>query len=252
MNCYVIMLSDGEAERSAEGREQSGSGAPGGGTVDEDDPGDERDANDGADVEAPGASDPDDPVASASGDAESGVESISQDDIFDVLSNRRRRLLLQYLRRHDGETVELSSVSSQLAAWEQGTSPASISYADRKNVHTALYQFHLPKMAEVGFVDYDRRSGEIELTDAARRLDVYLETDAGCEKPWRNYFLGLSSVSTLLALAAWSGTTPLSGLPTGELTFLVAVAFLASSVAFAYRSHLRSGEGATDPTVEWD
>ncbi|MFC7168642.1 DUF7344 domain-containing protein [Halobium salinum] len=172
-----------------------------------------------------------------SDDGDRSLDTISQDEVFDVLSNERRRYLLYYLKQSDDEVVELSDISSQLAAWEQETTPEYIDYADRKNVHTALYQFHLPKMAEAGFLDYDKRSGRIELTDHARNLDVYLETVSGRDVPWGVYFLGLSLVTTAVGVASWLGLGPLAAVPTGVPALFVAVAFLVSSAVFAYRTH---------------
>jgi hypothetical protein len=174
------------------------------------------------------------------------IGGVDRDDVFDVLSNRRRRHLLHYLKAHDDDTAELSDISSQLAAWEQGTEPERISYADRKNVHTALYQFHLPKMEKVGFVDYDQRAGEVELTETARDLDIYLETVSGRDVPWGVYFLGLSLAMTAFGTAAWLGLGPLSGVEAGVPALFVAVAFLASSAVFAYRTHFEMRVGAAD------
>lgn len=176
------------------------------------------------------------------------IEDIDRDDVFDVLSNRRRRHLLHYLKAHadDGDVAELSDISSQLAAWEQGTEPEQISYADRKNVHTALYQFHLPKMEKLGFVDYDQRVGEVELTEAARDLNIYLETVSGRGVPWGVYFPALSAAMTALGVAAWFGLGPLSGVETGVPALFVAVVFLVSSAVFAYRTHFEMRVGAAD------
>jgi len=44
-----------------------------------------------------------------------GVQDLSKGEIFDVLQNKRRRFVLQYLRRHGGP-VELGDLATQVAA----------------------------------------------------------------------------------------------------------------------------------------
>ncbi|MFC6725279.1 hypothetical protein ACFQE1_13045 [Halobium palmae] len=239
------MSFDGTADYSATGGEYPSEG----GTVSEEAV-DGATAGEGTDAE-PGGDVPPEESARAADPEREPSDPLSRDDVFDVLSNQRRRHLLHYLKQRDGDgEIELSEISSQLAAWEQGTAPEMISYADRKNVHTALYQFHLPKMADAGFVDYDQRSGSVRLTEAARGLEVYLETGSDRDVPWGMYFLGLSCVTTAVALATWLQLGPTASLPVGVPAMFVAVAFLASSVAFAYRTHFVMRIGAEGPPTD--
>ncbi|MFC4359780.1 hypothetical protein ACFO0N_17685 [Halobium salinum] len=172
---------------------------------------------------------------------------LSDDSVFEVLSNRRRRLLLHYLRRHDGTAVELSELSSQLAAWEQETTPEMISYADRKNVHTALYQFHLPKMEDAGFVDYDQRSGSVELTEAARDLEVSIGSTTDRKRVPERYLLPVSAVGLLLATASWLGVGAVTTLSGSAWAVLIAATFLAASVTVAYRTRSTDHSDSVDP-----
>jgi hypothetical protein len=100
----------------------------------------------------------------------------TRDDLLEALANRRRRYALHYLQEcaEEGE-VELMDVSSQVAAWEMDAEPEAIRYSDRKNVHTALYQFHAPKMDDIGLIDYDKRSGTVELTECGTNIGIDLE-----------------------------------------------------------------------------
>jgi hypothetical protein len=107
--------------------------------------------------------------------------SLTRDDLFEALDNRRRRYTIHYLQECD-ETgpVDLSDVSTQVAAWELEEDPDQIGYSDRKNVHTALYQFHAPKLDNLGLVEYNKRRGTITLTDHGEQLWVDIscgETD---------------------------------------------------------------------------
>jgi hypothetical protein len=153
--------------------------------------------------------------------------------VFEVLSNRRRRLVFEYLQDYGGR-VDLAEISKRVAAMEEGSTPEEIRYADRKSVHTALYQFHLPKMQSTGFVDYDRRAGRVALTPAARTLDVTIETAGDAAEPnWPGRFLALSTIGGLLAGASWLDLVPGTVLPDAVCAVLVAALFLGASVAFA-------------------
>ncbi|MFC6726997.1 hypothetical protein ACFQE1_21975, partial [Halobium palmae] len=128
--------------------------------------------------------------------------------MFDALSNRRRRYALHYLGQRAGESVAVSSLSGQVAAWENDKPVGSLTRPERKRVHTALQQFHLPKLDDHGFVDYDVRRGRVELGAAATELDVYPAVAAEREFPWGPYYAALSSIGGLVLLGHWIGAFP--------------------------------------------
>lgn len=112
---------------------------------------------------------------------------LTRDDLFEALDNRRRRYTIHYLQEcGDDGPVDLSEISTQVAAWELDEDPGQIAYSDRKNVHTALYQFHAPKLDNLGLVDYDKRKGTVELTDHGEDLWVDISCgEADEERSWR-------------------------------------------------------------------
>jgi len=173
-------------------------------------------------------------------------------DVYEALSNRRRRFALHHLKQLDEEQpVDISTLSTQVAAWENGTDPEQLGYADRKNVHTSLYQFHVPKMDDLGLVNYDRSRGTVELTQYGRDVDVYLEAVYGREIPWATYFLLLSVVMTGVAVAAWADAPLFDLVSDGSWTLFVAVSFLVSSAAYAYSNRsMRVGSEGSPPEVE--
>lgn len=164
-------------------------------------------------------------------------------DVFDVLSNRRRRYALHYSKSHPGP-VSLSELSRHVAAWEQGADPEALAYEDRKSAHTSLSQFHLPKMHEAGLVEFDPEEGTVRLTETGAEVEVYLETVVGRELPWHRYFLLLSVLSVGVVLAAAVGVPGLAGVPPLALAGGIAAAFLCSSLAFLYDSRYRMRVGA--------
>jgi DNA-binding transcriptional ArsR family regulator len=171
--------------------------------------------------------------------------------LFEALSNQRRRFVIHYLKQRNGEgPVELADLSAQVTAWEQGIDAESLSYADRKNVHTSLSQFHAPKLEELGFVEFDREESALELTDRAEAVNIYLETTSGRELAWGPYLLLVSSVLSAVVFGSLVGVPVLSELSHGSLAVFVAVTSLTSSAAFAYDTWTRMHVGHDGPPPE--
>lgn len=155
---------------------------------------------------------------------------ISSDVAFDVLRNARRRYVLYYLREESPR--ELGELAEHIAARENDVSVEALSSKQRKSVYTALYQTHLPKLANVGVVQYDRDRGVVWLADAADQLDPYLQ-EGGNEDTWYSYFLGLSAVGGLAVIANGMGIAPLASIPSIALVVVLISAFIALSIAYA-------------------
>lgn len=98
---------------------------------------------------------------------------LSQDTVFDILSNSRRRYVLYYLRQQP-RTVQLTTLAEQVAAWENETDVESLSEQERKRVYVSLYQTHIPKLADTGLVRYDKEAGTVVLADEADEMGDYL------------------------------------------------------------------------------
>ncbi|RBI59922.1 hypothetical protein DMJ13_19660 [halophilic archaeon] len=136
---------------------------------------------------------------------------LSQETVFEVLKSTRRRYALYYLRQH-GPSAKLSALATHVAAWEYETTPDEVMPKQRKRVYISLYQTHLPKLEEVGLLDFDEETGRIHLSDRARTLDKYLSAGSRSATPWYHYYLSLSFLSLLLIGGLWVGVTPLAWL----------------------------------------
>lgn len=180
-------------------------------------------------------------------ESDPGSTRIADGDVFEVLSNERRRYALHYLMQRPDEPVEMGELSTQVAAWEHGIDPQAVAYDQRKSVHTSLYQYHAPKLDETGLVEYDSRGGVVELTTEGAELDLYLEAVRGREIPWASYFVLLSALATALVGAAWFGVPPFAGLPAYACAGFVVAGFLVSSLVFAYDSQTAMRFGSTGP-----
>jgi DNA-binding transcriptional ArsR family regulator len=171
------------------------------------------------------------------------------DDLYDALSNSRRRAVLHYLKQRDEESaVDISELSRVLVAWEQNVTREQVAYDDRHSVHTSLRQFHLPKMEESNLVEINPQGTAVELTTLADGLDIYVEPVTENDAPWSTYFVGLSVVSGFLLSIASVGVWPLATLSGLQISVVVVVTFVISSLAFAYdqRRH-RIGAGDHPP-----
>jgi DNA-binding transcriptional ArsR family regulator len=161
------------------------------------------------------------------------TDELARDDLFSMLRNERRREVIHYLSEHEG-TVDLRELSEYIAALENDCDPEAVTYKQRKRVQTALYQMHLPKLAEQGIVAYDRRAGQVELASGAADCLPYLatETDPNHRQWWRWYLAVAAAVVVPVVLAAF-GLQPFASVPGLGYAAVTCVAFVVISVAQA-------------------
>lgn len=142
------------------------------------------------------------------------------DDVLTVISNERRRYLLEYLQNQPGP-VQLSKVAEQIAAWENDTTENEVTYDQRKSVYTSLLQFHCPKMDDLDVVEFDQRDATVELAENSLQMQIELTSDDGV---WRFVFSYLS-ISVGVGLAAWAFSVP----PFGALSLSTVLGSLLSA-----------------------
>jgi hypothetical protein len=189
-------------------------------------------------------------VAHAQGDnADLTGGETSPDDVYEVLSNHRRRYALHYLKQN-GRDADLGTLSERVAAWENDVAMEEVSSDQRKRVYTSLQRYHLPKMDEARLLEYDRREGTVELAPRADDLELYMEVINGYDVPWSLYYVGLSLVGVVMLGGSWAGIPPFSTVPgTGWAVFLV-TSLLVSALAHTYLTYrMRLGNGDAPPEV---
>ena len=141
------------------------------------------------------------PFISGTDDGLNAHESeLSRKDIFDLLSNRRRRFVLHALKRME-EPVELAELSTYVAAWEMEIEPEEIDSEDRRSVHVTLKRTHLPKMDEKNVIQFNKSEKTVQSTDKLDDIEIHIEALQGNEIPWSLYYLGLAVVCGLLLIA---------------------------------------------------
>ena len=166
------------------------------------------------------------PTHETTADAAPGL---ATDRRFKLLKNRRRRAVIRYLAEHRDPTTR-SELAEVIAAGEEGIDVSELDSSQRKRVYVSLYQTHLPKMAELNTVDYDKDAGVVRLAPRAADVDRYLTTEDGPSYPWRFHYLvlavaGAVAVALLAVNAPGFGALSLSALGAG-----IFVAFAGSAI----------------------
>lgn len=168
-----------------------------------------------------------------------------QGEIFDLLSNQRRRYTIHYCKR-EGEPVELGDLAEHVAAWELDKEIDELTSAERKRVYTSLQQTHLPTLERADMIEFDDRT--IALTDHASELDVYLDIVPANSIPWGLYYLGLTVLGSVVMTALWLEVVPTETIPELGWATLVFALFAVSAVVHVVQSRqMRLGEMEKPP-----
>ncbi len=157
---------------------------------------------------------------------------LSQDVVFDILSSPRRRYVLYYLRT-TGETVKLTDLAEQVAAWENDTAPEAITEQQRKRVYVSLYQTHVPRLAEAGVIEYDKETGDIALAEDANGIDNYL---AKSEQPlpWQQLYLALAGISVILLGLTTLDISVFAAVPESVAAAVIITGFVVTAIIHSF------------------
>ena len=160
----------------------------------------------------------------------SSIESdgLSEGDVFDILSNPRRRRVVHILARRRG-AVTLDALARRIAAAENDIARTEVEYEQRKRVYTALQQSHLPTMDEYGIVRFNKDRGVIAPTDELDAVVPYLDIARGGSSPRDEYDAAAAAVCAAAIAAAWIGAWPFSLLTWFHWTVVLLVVFVASA-----------------------
>ena len=167
-------------------------------------------------------------------------------EIHHVLSNERRQMVIDQLRE-TGETMSARALSEHIAEHETGESPPPRNI--RQSAYVSLHQTHLPKLDELGIVEYDESDKTVTLDEAAsREVGVYMETVSKYGISWSEYYLGVS----VLGLVSGVGGPGLE--PAAAASALVGrvgwYAMLAGVVTMLVHRDVRSAVLDLNPTVQ--
>lgn len=103
---------------------------------------------------------------------------VDWDTLFDTLGNQRRRRVLRRLVDRSEPLVH-GPLAESIARRECDRDVDRLESSERKRVYVALYQSHLPKLASVGAITYDKSRGVVDRGPQFDCFERYLpETEA--------------------------------------------------------------------------
>ncbi|WP_050033495.1 DUF7344 domain-containing protein [Halorubrum halophilum] len=166
------------------------------------------------------------------------------EQVYAILANERRRRALKQLGSVGG-VVTVHELSALIAGRETGESPPP--KRCRESVYTSLVQTHLPKLEELGVIEYDRESQTVEVSRHARDVALYTEVVASAGVTWSELYRALGVVSLSVLLAALLGVPLVSAVDPILLTSIALALFAAASAyqlwvnRFSVLRQLRAG-----------
>ncbi len=156
---------------------------------------------------------------------------LSKSEIFGVLQNDRRRCVLEILRKQGNQSVR--SLSEEIARLESGEADPKSSV--RKSIYVSLLQTHIPKMENLGVINYNRENDFVELLPAASHFDIYMETVPKGDIPWSQFYVGLSTLAVVGSVTIYLGL--LEWITSDQWMLFISGLFMVSSVA--HMRHVR-------------
>jgi hypothetical protein len=163
---------------------------------------------------------------------------LSKDNLFKLLSNRRRRLAVQFLRDQPNGSLPIRELSDLIAAAENEIPVEEVTYKQRKRVHISLYQTHLSALHSNGIVDYDSRSGNVKLMPTSREFSQHIDMMAADELGWGEIWLALSAVCLAFGVATWTELLPYFG-TRPEIAILVLSLVVCVTAVWFYLSSIQ-------------
>lgn len=105
------------------------------------------------------------------------VPELTPDAVFDALQNPRRRFVLAYLRQQD-RPVTLTELAQKTAAWEADAPVSEVEDERVNRVKLSLHHTHLPKLADLGLVEYTADDPHtVSPTERVRTLEADIDLD---------------------------------------------------------------------------
>lgn len=162
--------------------------------------------------------------------------SLSQDEVFGILSNARRRYVLYYLQTA-GEPVKLGVLADELAAWENDTTVDEITKTQRKRVQVSLYQTHIQKLLDAGLIEYDPDTRVVSLDRGTNHLTGYLPDEQYDDQThWKEMYIGLGVVSVILFLLVTLNVAIFASMSPIQLGIVIIAVFGVLAMFHAFRA----------------
>jgi DNA-binding transcriptional ArsR family regulator len=158
-------------------------------------------------------------------------DELPETDIHDVLRNDRRRMVIELLGDSE-EPVTARELSEAIAARETGEEPPPRDV--RQSVYISLQQTHLPKLADLGIVEYDEQTKEVRPAGNAPAVGVYMEVVPKYGLSYAEYYAALGVLGALLVTAAEVGVPGVSAVSASVWAVAVFGVLVASAAYQTY------------------
>jgi hypothetical protein len=107
---------------------------------------------------------------------------VSVGTVFDLLKDERRRYALYYLYERDGP-VPVEELVDVIESWEDEPACGHESLSTFEEIAIELKHVHLPRSAEVEFVQYDPAQGLIQIQGSPQTFDAIVTVARLIENP---------------------------------------------------------------------
>lgn len=164
--------------------------------------------------------------------SKSSTADLSDEDIHDVLRNRRRRLVIDILQDADAP-VSVSDLSKEIGAIESGREPPPSNV--RQSVYVSLLQTHLPKLDELGIVDYQSEGKMVSVEGGIKKVRVFMETVPKYGISRSEYYAALALLGLLVILGSELGVPVLKAVSGTLLAYILFFLVFVSAIYHSFQ-----------------
>ena len=108
-------------------------------------------------------------------------DEVSIGEIFDVLSDHRRRYVLYVLSEEEEGAMDVEALAERLAPWIHETADDEVTEEQFRRTYTGLRHSQLPRLDDAGAVEYDQHRDRVSL-GRTEPFDDYLSFAADRER----------------------------------------------------------------------
>ncbi|QSG11727.1 putative trancriptional regulator, ArsR family [Halapricum desulfuricans] len=154
---------------------------------------------------------------------------IDPQEVHEILRNSRRRRVIEQLSDRLGP-VTLRELSEEIAAAETGETPPPRRVRD--SVYNSLHQTHLPKLNDMGVIDYDQDRKTIRLRERAKQVNRYMRMVTASGFSWAQVYRTMGVIALISVIFAQVDAPVVGAIP----VLLLASGFLGLfAIATAYQ-----------------
>lgn len=157
---------------------------------------------------------------------------LEEEEIHDVLRNRRRRLVIDILQDSDGP-VSVRDLSEEIGAIESGRDPPPRNV--KQSVYVSLLQTHLPKLDSLGIVDYESDGKMVSVQGRMDDVTVYMEAVPKYGISRTEYYAALFLLGLLSVFGSELGAPLLASVSGAVWAYAFFILGLASAIYHIYR-----------------